>query len=51
MAVINSLLRGDAFLAETMAGYGFTHVFYMESVLRRTLIKLKELGVQGILCH
>ena len=51
MAPLNPLLRGDVFLAETLAGYGLTHVFYMESILRRTLVKLKELGVRGILCH
>lgn len=51
MTAINPLLRGDAFLAETLAGYGLTHVFYMESVLRRTLTKLRRLGVHGILCH
>ena len=51
MTTLNPMLRGDDFLAETLAGYGLTHVFYMESVLRRTLAKLKERGVQGILCH
>jgi acetolactate synthase-1/2/3 large subunit len=51
MAIVNPMLRGDVFLAKTLAGYGITHVFYMESVLRRTLATLKELGVKGVLCH
>src|SRR5262249_51471181 len=39
------------FIAETLAGYGVTHVFFMESVLRGTLIELEDLGVTRVLCH
>mgnify|MGYP002621870105 CR=1 FL=1 len=39
------------FMAETLAATGLTHVFFMESVLRQTLIELEELGVRRILAH
>ncbi len=42
---------GAEFIAETVKGYGITHVFYMDAVLRRALIEMQALGVQTILTH
>src|SRR5258705_7567727 len=42
---------GAEWLARALAGAGTTHVFFVESVLRRTLLQLKDLGVTPILAH
>src|ERR1700737_5293332 len=38
-------MNGVEWLARALAGAGATHVFFVESVLRRTLLQLKDLGV------
>lgn len=42
---------GARFIAETLKGYGISHVFYVDSILRKTLVDLEELGVARILTH
>src|SRR5258705_8023154 len=42
---------GAEWLARALAGAGTTHVFFVESVLRRTLLQLTDLGVPPILAH
>jgi acetolactate synthase I/II/III large subunit len=44
-------LNGAQWLARALAGTGMTHVFFVESVLRRTLLEFDELGVTRILAH
>src|SRR5499427_3696659 len=44
-------MNGAEWLARALAGTGMTHVFFVESVLRRTLLQLRELGVTPILAH
>ena len=44
-------MNGAEWLARALAGAGMTHVFFVESVLRRTLLQLKDLGVTPILAH
>src|SRR5438128_7360502 len=44
-------MKGSEWLARALAGTGMTHVFFVESVLRRTLLELGELGVTPILAH
>src|SRR6266436_5725357 len=44
-------MNGSEWLARALAGTGMTHVFFVESVLRRTLLELKDLGVTPILAH
>jgi acetolactate synthase-1/2/3 large subunit len=44
-------MNGAEWLARALAGAGATHVFFVESVLRRTLLQLKDLGVTPILAH
>jgi acetolactate synthase-1/2/3 large subunit len=38
-------------LAETIKGYGITHVFFVEAILRKTLVELEALGIRRILAH
>jgi len=44
-------MKGYQYIARTLEGYGVTHVFYIEAMLRMTLIELEMLGVKGILAH
>jgi acetolactate synthase-1/2/3 large subunit len=44
-------MNGAEWLARALAGTGMTHVFFVESVLRRTLLQLSDLGVIPILAH
>src|SRR6266478_4895950 len=44
-------MNGAEWLARALAGAGTKHVFFVESVLRRTLLQLKDLGVSPILAH
>ncbi|MBN2325158.1 MAG: thiamine pyrophosphate-binding protein [Spirochaetes bacterium] len=42
---------GARYIAETLNGYGVTHVFYVEAILRRTLVEMEKLGIKRILAH
>jgi acetolactate synthase-1/2/3 large subunit len=42
---------GASVIAQMLAGYGVTHVFFVDAVLRRTLIELEALGVRRVLAH
>src|ERR1700720_1334458 len=44
-------MNGAEWLARALAGAGMTHVFFVESVLRRTLLELTDLGGTPILAH
>ena len=48
---IPGAMNGAEWLARALAGTGMTHVFFVESVLRRTLLQLKDLGVTPVLAH
>lgn len=42
---------GARYLAEALAHVGVTHVFFMDAILRRTLVELEQVGVKRILAH
>jgi acetolactate synthase-1/2/3 large subunit len=44
-------MTGSEWLARTLAASGLTHVFWVDAVLRRTLIELGTLGVTRVLAH
>ena len=46
-----SKISGAQFIAETLKGYGVTHVFFVEAILRRSLIKMETLGIHRVLTH
>ncbi len=46
-----SKITGARYIAETMKGYGVTHVFYMEIILPRSLIEMERLGIRRIVTH
>ena len=47
----SSRMTGARIMAETLRGYGTTHVFYVEAILRRTLIEMESLGIKRVLAH
>jgi acetolactate synthase I/II/III large subunit len=44
-------LNGAQWLARALAGTGMSHVFFVESVMRRTLLEFDDLGVTRVLAH
>jgi acetolactate synthase-1/2/3 large subunit len=44
-------INGAQWLARALAETGMTHVFFVESVLRRTLLEFDDLGVTRVLAH
>ena len=44
-------ITGAEWLARSLAANGTTHVFFIDAVLRRTLIELGTLGVTRVLAH
>ena len=44
-------MTGSEWLARTLAASGTTHVFWVDAILRRTLIELGTLGVTRVLAH
>jgi acetolactate synthase-1/2/3 large subunit len=46
-----SMMNGAEWLARALAGTGMSHVFFVESVMRRTLLQLADLGVKPVLAH
>jgi len=44
-------MSGARFIAEALKGYGITHVFFMEAVLRQTLVEMETLGIRRVLAH
>src|SRR5712672_1538181 len=45
------MMNGAEWLARALAGTGMSHVFFVESVMRRTLLQLTDLGVKPVLAH
>jgi len=45
------MLNGAEWLARALASTGMSHVFFVESTLRRTLLALTDVGVKPILAH
>ncbi len=44
-------MNGAEWLARALASTGMSHVFFVESTMRRTLLALSDLGVKPILAH
>lgn len=42
---------GARFIAETLKGYGVTDIFFVEAILRQTLIEMEALGIRRVLTH
>src|SRR5688572_16147869 len=47
----NHNITGARFIAETLKGYGVTHIFYVDAILRKTMVDLEELGIRRVITH
>ena len=47
----SNTMSGARFIAETFKGYGVTHVFFVEAILRGALVEMETLGIRRILTH
>jgi acetolactate synthase-1/2/3 large subunit len=48
---MNNQITGARYLAESLAECGIDHVFFIDAILRRTLIELEDLGIKRMLTH
>src|SRR5688500_6492046 len=46
-----AMMNGAEWLARALASTGMSHVFFVESTMRRTLLQLSDLGVKPVLAH
>ncbi|MDP3063722.1 MAG: thiamine pyrophosphate-binding protein, partial [Chloroflexota bacterium] len=44
-------MTGARFIAETLRGYGVTHVFFVPAVLGRALAEMERVGIQRVVAH
>jgi len=44
-------ISGAKFIAETFKGYGITHVFFVDGILRHALAEMEALGIRRVLAH
>lgn len=44
-------MTGAAYLAQTFQAQGVTHVFYVDAILRKTLVELEKLGIRRVVTH
>ncbi|NLY71184.1 MAG: thiamine pyrophosphate-binding protein, partial [Clostridiales bacterium] len=44
-------MQGYEYIAHTLKGYGVTHVFYIEAILRIAMREMEKLGIKGIMAH
>lgn len=44
-------LRGSEFIAQTLDAYGITHVFLVPVILRETMSRLEDLGIEHVITH
>jgi acetolactate synthase-1/2/3 large subunit len=48
---LNPNITVARFIAETLKGYGVTHIFYVDAILRKTMVELEELGIRRVITH
>ena len=44
-------MTGAQYIARALKDYGVSHVFYVEAILRRTLVEMEKLGIRRVLTH
>ncbi len=44
-------MSGAKFIAEIFKGYGVTHVFFVDAILRQSLAEMETLGIRRVLAH
>ena len=44
-------MNGACFIAETLKGYGISHVFYVPAIVNKALVEMERLGIKRIMTH
>lgn len=44
-------VTGARYVAEALKGYGVTHFFYVDAILRRSMVDMEELGIRRVVVH
>ncbi len=44
-------ITGARYIAEALKHFGVTHVFFMDAILRRTLVEMEWVGITRVLAH
>ncbi len=44
-------MQGAEFLARTFEAYGVSHVFFVEAILRKSLVEMEALGIKRVSAH
>ena len=45
------MMTGGRFMAETLDGYGVTHVFFVPVIIQRAMLEMEKIGIKRILTH
>jgi len=48
---MSETITGGRCIAEMWKGYGVSHVFFVDAILRRAMVEAEELGIKRILTH
>ena len=51
MSVQMKKIDGARFIAEMLKGYGVTHIFYIDAILRKAMVEFEELGIKRVIVH
>ena len=44
-------ITGARYIAEMLKGYGVTHIFYVDAILRKAMVDFEELGIRRVITH
>ena len=44
-------VTGARYVAECLARYGVTHLFYVDAILRRAMVDMEALGIRRVVTH
>ncbi len=44
-------MSGARYVAESLRLYGVTHVFYVDAILRKSMVDMEELGIRRVVVH
>jgi len=44
-------VTGSKLIADTLQGYGVTHIFYVEAIIRPAMVEIAESGIKRIVAH
>ncbi len=46
-----AIMTGARFLAETLQGYGVSHVFFVPAIVRKAMVEMEQVGIRRVVTH